>query len=1050
MKKSTATSTFSLIAASFLAAFLASATLGQDPTPPLEESAPPDGSVALERELCDEGVELDSLGFQPGSFTILIRLNILEKGGERGNDGTNGTICSVGTGYYDGFRLIYDWPNRRLLFQIGKKDGATGCASTPLTFGLTREIFAVCDDAEKKLVLYSDGFKIGEGSYPENLTTDGKPLKVGFNGNGVGSNRMVVDKVEYWKRALTQEEVEERSVLRPFDELKATAAIRALESYGSNAAFVGNIDDALKALDLDLPADAKTEIERLARIKSLAAGEYRAAAPLVFENAKNYRDAEVPKTESAPTLEELTVFGDVLSELRAVSENYASAAKQAKDLAWELKLKRPREAAVFAKIDILEKSADRVRKIEKDAVDTHKKTLARLSSGSNKRFLYVSSEGNDATGTGQKNAPFASLAKAFDSIKSTPGKPQTTIIEMAEGVYQVDRTATLTNAGNALVRPARGAKVVLTGGRKVDNFRPLALAAKDAKSVEDAIERFRPEVRDKIFVSNLFALGIKNVGSLANRGYGVGDKVAPIPSLYLEGESQTLARWPNDGEETLKFGEKVETENKNASTFKCDFDRFDSWKNLDDVWAFGLYEWEWAANLRKVLAIDKDKKEATFDYKDGSGRFDYYFVNVLEELDAPGEFFVDKKTGFLFFYPPEKFNGARKLNEANVEYDEFSDLFVKLENATDVLIQGISFKLGRESFGSMKNCKRCYIDSCDIEQFGGNVLTIKDGSFCGALNCRMRELGACGLRVSGGDRETLTPCCHLMRNNFVSDFSRIDRVYAPAIHAEGCGVAITNNLMCDSPHHAMRTDGNDMYVARNEIHSCVYEYSDQSGIDIYCDPTYRGIVIEKNLWRHIGSAFALCGQAGIRLDDSISGVVMLDNVFYRTSGGFFGAIQIHGGKDNLCKGNTMVDCKQAFSFSPWRNDRYLEFIRDRFPKYTKSEIYLKSYPFFDELEDHIDRNYVIDNLAVNCDKFNSNGDGLDLFVGNRSTSAKPDVTAYGIMDQTEDYGEVFYTNSNAMRLWLEKLSGLTLKDVGLQGRWNGANVDVTPKFRAIR
>ena len=285
--------------------------------------------------------------------------------------------------------------------------------------------------------------------------------------------------------------------------------------------------------------------------------------------------------------------------------------------------------------------------------------------------------------------------------------------------------------------------------------------------------------------------------------------------------------------------------------------------------------------------------------------------------------------------------------------------------------------------------------------------------------------------------------------NFVSDFSRIDRVYAPAVHADGCGVAITNNLMCDSPHHAMRTDGNDMYVAKNEVHSCVYEYSDQSGIDIYCAPPYRGIVIEKNLWRHIGSAFALCGQAGIRLDDSISGVVMLDNVFYRTSGGFFGAIQIHGGKDNLCKGNLIVDCKQAFSFSPWSEDRYKKFVTDMFPDHVGNDDYVKTYPFFDEILDHPNRNYVIGNKAVNCERFNQNGDGLEVFVGNVALNAEPKLLDIGIVKEYESYSDAFYVESAALRKWLEQLSGKPLKDVGLKGKWDGANIDVSPKFRAI-
>ncbi|MBR5626258.1 MAG: right-handed parallel beta-helix repeat-containing protein, partial [Thermoguttaceae bacterium] len=245
-------------------------------------------------------------------------------------------------------------------------------------------------------------------------------------------------------------------------------------------------------------------------------------------------------------------------------------------------------------------------------------------------------------------------------------------------------------------------------------------------------------------------------------------------------------------------------------------------------------------------------------------------------------------------------------------------------------------------------------------------------------------------------------------------------------------------LISDSPHHGMRTDGNDFYIARNEVHSVVYEFSDQSGIDIYCDPTYRGIVIEDNLWRHIGSAFALCGQAGIRLDDSISGVVMKNNFFYRSSGGFFGGIQIHGGKDNLCIGNFFADCKQAFSFSVWSPDRYQKFVKEQFPENVENQLYLDTYPFFKQIFDHPNRNYIIDNTAINCEAFNVNGNQIELFVANRCYRVpEPDANT-------------FLTDSGALRAWLEKMSGRSLKHIGLLDNWTGVDTSVSPEFTGIR
>ncbi len=1008
-----------------------------------------DAVINVGRELCDDSVQGASPDVSSGSFTVAVRAKILAPGAEKGNGDSLGMIYNVATGWYDGFRTYYDWRNGRFTFQIGQENGANGCSSDPsYRVGAMRDIVTVCDAQAKRLTLYVDGKAVAGCPHVCEIKTNGAKLNVGFGGAGVGSNRMFVDKLEYWKRALTPEEIAERNAARPKEELATVRALDKIPFAVGNSARIDDLQELRDALKLDLPEDAKEAIRKDLLNAALYAKKYDEAAPILLENIDAYLDEAKGKSVDAneePTNAAISRYFEARTNLEKLLENVkdAKTLARAKNAFDSLKKAYPREEQVVQDVDKLEASAERVRNLEKLALQEFQKTREKT------RFMidiYVAPYGSDETGDGSSKKPFASVARAFERVQAE-GKDQKNagfIVRMARGVYQVEKTAKLQGVGNVVVTPSvAGGKVVLTGGRVVDNFQTLEQAARQNADVAEIQTRFQADARAKIFVADLEAAGVKNFGSMAARGYGAGDAVAPIPSLHLGGESQTLAQWPNVGEERVAFGAKAEPSREKAddgtnldqgSTFAYDYDRPNGWKlsgdgSQDDVWAFGLYVWEWAANLRKVLAIDREKKQITFDYPNGSGRFDYYFVNILEELDAPGEFFVDKKNGTLYFYPPKEITTVDALNQARVEYDEFEGRFFELENAKSVLILGLEMKCGRETAVVAQNCDHCYVQGCRIEQFGGNAVVMNGGKYCGVFQTKMRELGAGGVRFSGGDRKTLEPCVHCMHDCVVRDFSRIDRVYTPALHAFGCGFVATSNTICDSPHHGFRTDGNDIYIARNEVHSVVYEYSDQAGIDIFCDPSYRGIVIEQNLWRHIGSAFALCGQAGIRLDDTISGVVMLDNVFYRSSGGFFGGIQIHGGKDNLCRGNLFVDCKQAFSFSPWGVGRYEQFVKERFPENVDNPKYLETYPFFDQLFAHYNRNYILENYAVNCGRFNQNGDGLNVFAENKSWTETPDLKALGV-ESAESYADVFLTNPTAMKKWFGRLLGRDFGKVG--------------------
>jgi hypothetical protein len=173
----------------------------------------------------------------------------------------------------------------------------------------------------------------------------------------------------------------------------------------------------------------------------------------------------------------------------------------------------------------------------------------------------------------------------------------------------------------------------------------------------------------------------------------------------------------------------------------------------------------------------------------------------------------------------------------------------------------------------------------------------------------------------------------------------------------------------------MRLEGNDFIIEYNTIDHVVNESDDQGGIDICYQPSYRGIVIRYNRWSDIQGG-THTGGAAIRFDDMISGMVVYGNLFERCGFLHFGAVQIHGGKDNLVENNVFYNCLAAVSFTIWEDTRWQEHLNK--PEMKKklyedvditSDVYLQKYP---ELQKDIylnaNENTVKDNLIISCEQ----------------------------------------------------------------------------------
>ena len=370
--------------------------------------------------------------------------------------------------------------------------------------------------------------------------------------------------------------------------------------------------------------------------------------------------------------------------------------------------------------------------------------------------------------------------------------------------------------------------------------------------------------------------------------------------------------------------------------------------------------------------------QSPYGYRQGQR---YYALNLLCELERPGQWYLDRQSGRLYFYPPVDPAGAK------IELS-LADSLLVLDGAAWVRIEGLTLEMGRRDGIVIRGGGHCLVAGCTLRRLGENGVVIEGGSDHGIFGCDLYCLGRGGARVQGGDRKTLTAGRHFVENCHTYDFSRVHRTYAPAVQLEGCGNRIAHNLFHDSPHQAMRIEGNDHVVEFNEVSNVVYESDDQGGVDMFYNPGYRGNVFRYNYWHHIGSGLT-CGQAGIRLDDIICGVLIYGNLFYRCAHGGFGGVQMNGGRDNIVDNNLFVDCKYAVSFGPWPRQRWQKALQS--PEQLRrlhQEVdierppYSTRYPELARLDEDRSANMVWRNLAVGCGEFFHNDQGLQDSMDN--------------------------------------------------------------------
>ena len=538
-----------------------------------------------------------------------------------------------------------------------------------------------------------------------------------------------------------------------------------------------------------------------------------------------------------------------------------------------------------------------------------------LAADSAKQLDFTVSTSGDDAGAGTEQHPFATLARAQRAVREWRAQHRSTeaaTVWMERGVYPVMQTLEFTAADDNTSYCARTEGTVVLDAA-------IHLNAVDFTKVSDekTLARLAPEARGHVVQLDLAAHGVKHAKPFPDRFNDGGGMV----QLFCDDAWQPLSRWPNERNtkmvRVLDRGDDPGVPGMRPGSFVYEDDRPARWKAAADagqLWLAGFWRVAWDWQSVRVKSLDVDKKAialaapvgggigSKYAGPEGAGTEPWRAINLVEEIDQPGEWAVDFTTRTLFFWPPHE------ITDTSITLADFDGPIVRMKGASHVTLRGLILKGALGNGIEITDGEACAVAGCKLSCMGKNGVVVKGGLKHHIESCDLHTLGHGGILLGGGDREMLTPCGHLADNNHVHHYALAKKIWSPGIGVGAndagyaCGCSVTHNLVHDSPHAAVLYGGNDNVFEFNEVHDFLIESDDLGGFYTNNGWTSYGNVLRNNFIHHTPNAL------GIYLDDGDSGDVLEGNLMYRMGTG----AAVGGGHDNILRGNIAIECPGGF------------------------------------------------------------------------------------------------------------------------------------------
>ncbi len=584
-----------------------------------------------------------------------------------------------------------------------------------------------------------------------------------------------------------------------------------------------------------------------------------------------------------------------------------------------------------------EATIDNVEIVKYSNVDYDKIEIDPEAAGKVKN-IYVAAAGSSGDGT--RDNPFVNIEDARKAAIKAKRNGNTANVIFKEGTYVLDGALKFTSVDSGTqgapitYKAEEGAKVVLTAASEIDHSKATPVKGK----MEN---RVHADAKGKLIQLKLstdtFPKALIEFAEAAWNGTAMNASRLKPPMIFLNEHQQTVAKWPNDDYESIldcEPGAKTSGDmNKGGAIQFANTEPY-NWTKAERLFVEGYLGNFWTSEWAPVKEIDVEENKIRLKYRTAYGvaaKRRWSVVNLIEELDLPGEYYIDSEERMLYLYPPHNLTSTDKLSVARIqniievsgaEYINFEGLELTMAGA-DPNVKDATLDSGN-GIVLDKDCKYINIKDCTISNVGNSGIFLK-GNYNVVDGCHIYNTGVDGISIEeAGDRANLIPSGIVVQNSVISDVVNNTGRNAYGgirINHTTVDVHIRNNIIHNMPNNAIRYNGNGHQFYHNEFSSVCTLTADAGAL--YSGRTWVdwGCSAYENYFHDVGMTESEATHLSHAMywDDNQTGQDFSRNIIFANNKALCKANHISGGSHTFV-GNTTVACEEAIFYDP-RNSR---------------------------------------------------------------------------------------------------------------------------------